>query len=948
MKTMRNRIVCCLAVICMLVSMLPVVASADNSLFASESSLSAKRDIVGEAVFTEVGPFSDGYAPVCDQNGLWGYVNEAGEMVVECKYDWANYCSEGLALVGMYESVYSPELEEYFEGTQLYLLDMKGGEIKLDLSERPCLVMLDGFDFYYQYNNGVANAYGIPFTAEGKPIRAEDLSALEIDDHCYDFVVQTGPSVNGLIPMSTNGMGQMPAYQTFIMDTEGKIVKTFAPTDELGRDGVSKIWPTENGLYIIQSSRGSNENLFVNIYTYGIMDASGAWVVEDGAFADFKYMSNGEFFLGGLLVVMDENGKYGAINEKGEQVIDFRYDAMSPFSGGYAPVVLDGRAFYVDTAGKEYHVAAAGGEAAVLTQCGMFEDGIASVCDGEGKSYLISDQMSNGMFIPVKDSEGMNVIGADFYEADGLYGVCMNSLVEEETNDPEAQVGDSFIYVNGVRLELSKPILDIYEITCGDYVLLPEEEQDEWGNLRELVETRNSVYVLEKGTQISFPFGYTWGASRSYMYYEEDGFYAELSASGGYTPDYWYEEVVLPVVWTLDKVNEGYVWQFDLTELCMDADGEYIYDDGVLRTNHVGRVFYDIRETEEKEPEHTHKYESLVTEPTCVDEGYTTHTCTCGDSYTDSPVAATGHKWDEGKVTKEATEEAEGEKTFTCTACGETKTEKIAKLSHTHKYESLVTAPTCTEEGYTTHTCPCGDSYVDSKLAALDHKWDQGKVVKEPEIWTDGLKVYTCTVCGDEREEPIDKLAGHDPTPTPDPDPIENPFADVSEKDYFFEPVMWAVQNSVTSGLSANSFGPAAGCTRAQVVTFLWRAAGEPAPKSSENPFKDVAEGQYYYDAVLWAVENGITTGLSADSFGPNANCNRGQIVTFLWRAKGEPAPGSSANPFADVAESQYYYDAVLWAVEKGITTGMSANSFAPNATCTRGQIVTFLYRGYN
>jgi len=186
------------------------------------------------------------------------------------------------------------------------------------------------------------------------------------------------------------------------------------------------------------------------------------------------------------------------------------------------------------------------------------------------------------------------------------------------------------------------------------------------------------------------------------------------------------------------------------------------------------------------------------------------------------------------------------------------------------------------------------------------------------------------------------------PIPPPEPGPVVNPFIDVDGDDYFFEPVMWAVKNSVTSGLSANSFGPAAGCTRAQVVTFLWRAAGEPAPKSSENPFKDVAEGQYYYDAVLWAVENGITTGLSADSFGPNANCNRGQIVTFLWRAKGEPAPESSANPFADVAETQYYYDAVLWAVEEGITTGMSAASFAPGSTCTRGQIVTFLYRAYN
>jgi len=180
-----------------------------------------------------------------------------------------------------------------------------------------------------------------------------------------------------------------------------------------------------------------------------------------------------------------------------------------------------------------------------------------------------------------------------------------------------------------------------------------------------------------------------------------------------------------------------------------------------------------------------------------------------------------------------------------------------------------------------------------------------------------------------------------------DPETIENPFKDVTEKDYYFEPVMWAVSNGVTSGLSADTFGPAAGCTRAQVVTFLWRAAGKPAPTSDVNPFTDVKEGQYYYDAVLWAVENGITTGLNATSFGPNENCNRGQIVTFLWRAMGKPAPTNSNNPFNDVSEKQYYYDAVLWAVEEGITTGLSATSFGPNSTCTRGQIVTFLYRAY-
>ena len=140
-------------------------------------------------------------------------------------------------------------------------------------------------------------------------------------------------------------------------------------------------------------------------------------------------------------------------------------------------------------------------------------------------------------------------------------------------------------------------------------------------------------------------------------------------------------------------------------------------------------------------------------------------------------------------------------------------------------------------------------------------------------------------------------------------------------------------------------FSPGAGCTRAQVVTFLWRAAGEPQPKSENNPFADVQKGQYYYKAVLWAVEKGITTGTSPTTFRPDQTCTRGQIVTFLWRYFGEPEPKTGNNPFEDVKDSDYFYKAVLWAVENGITTGTTATTFRPEQTCTRAQIVTFLYR---
>lgn len=169
-------------------------------------------------------------------------------------------------------------------------------------------------------------------------------------------------------------------------------------------------------------------------------------------------------------------------------------------------------------------------------------------------------------------------------------------------------------------------------------------------------------------------------------------------------------------------------------------------------------------------------------------------------------------------------------------------------------------------------------------------------------------------------------------------------FSDVPEGAYYTDAVAWAVEKGVTSGTSGTTFSPNATCTRAQMVTFLWRAAGSPAPKSKESAFTDVAADAYFSDAVRWAVENGITSGTSATTFSPNATCTRAQTVTFLWRSQKSPADGA-ANAFTDVAEGTYYTDAVKWAVKNGITSGTSANTFSPNADCSRAQIVTFLYR---
>ena len=296
---------------------------------------------------------------------------------------------------------------------------------------------------------------------------------------------------------------------------------------------------------------------------------------------------------------------------------------------------------------------------------------------------------------------------------------------------------------------------------------------------------------------------------------------------------------------------------------------------------------------------------------------------------------------------------------------------------HEHDYKTVVTAPTCTEQGYTTHTCECGASYVDAYTDALGHDWGDpvyewaddhsaitatrvckrdpdhaetengvvtSAVTKEATYDAEGEITYTATFANP-AFEPQTAVVSLPRLERPTPTPAENPFTDIRESAYYHDPVLWAVANNVTNGTSAATFSPDEGCTRAQVVTFLWRAAGKPDPASSESPFSDVKEGAYYYNAVLWAVEKGITNGTSDKTFSPDETCTRAQIVTFLWRYEEQPASAGTSNPFADVKPSAYFGSAVLWAVEKGITNGTSATTFDPEDTCTRAQVVTFLYR---
>ena len=271
------------------------------------------------------------------------------------------------------------------------------------------------------------------------------------------------------------------------------------------------------------------------------------------------------------------------------------------------------------------------------------------------------------------------------------------------------------------------------------------------------------------------------------------------------------------------------------------------------------------------------------------------------------------HTWETVSETP-PTCDTQGEIVRKCSECGETVTEETMHLQH--DFISYETGPTCTVGGITRSFCKlCGRVHFKGFADPLGH--DYG---------ADG-KAQRCSRCG-----------LFNPA-------LKTSFNDVPSGAFFSSPVEWAVENGITTGTSAVTFSPDEGCTRGQVVTFLWRAAGCPEPAGSSNPFRDVTEGDYYYSAVLWAVENEITKGTSATEFSPDETCTRGQIVTFLWRAAGSTTSESAENPFRDVKDGDYFLQAVLWAVQCEITLGTTNTTFSPNDECTRGQVVTFLYR---
>lgn len=390
-------------------------------------------------------------------------------------------------------------------------------------------------------------------------------------------------------------------------------------------------------------------------------------------------------------------------------------------------------------------------------------------------------------------------------------------------------------------------------------------------------------------------------------------------------------------------------------------------------TKETGNNALDNAEKSFTRTDHEHKYTDTVIPPTCTERGCTVHLCACGDKREDSYTPPLGHSYKGG----------------ICVRCGILDPNK--DIPHKHDFIPIVTKPTCLTEGFTTYACSCGECYTKDYVSAVGHK-TQLQNAKAAGCMTGG---YTgdevCTVCGKVfKQGSVIFALGHDPQPARVKAPTctesgytgdlicmrcgdmtqigktvaaaghkffggvcsvcgtkgaeaAPKFDDVKSGAFYFDAVQWAVENGITNGTGKNTFSPNNVCSRYQIVMFLWRAAGQPEAKAAVS-FADVKPGDIFYEAVQWAVERGITKGTSSTSFSPYAPCTRGQIVTFLYRSAGSPKVSGACN-FSDVSSGSFCRDAVIWASSEGITNGTSAGRFSPNEGCTRAQVVTFLYR---
>ena len=433
------------------------------------------------------------------------------------------------------------------------------------------------------------------------------------------------------------------------------------------------------------------------------------------------------------------------------------------------------------------------------------------------------------------------------------------------------------------------------------------------------------------------------------------------------------------VLETSVPLKNGYVSEYtpielDLTEAAAQlAEQGYTFDQAQTYTCICNNYYHNpkVTEIEVTKGAHTHTWNDgkVTKEATCEEAGVKTYTCTvCGETKTEEiaatghtevvdvavaatctekgltegkhcsvcdkvlvaqkEIAALGHTWDNGKITKEPTETETGVKTYTCEVCGETKTEEIPVLGHEHAYGDWVS------DGAETHSksCVCGDKITEA------HTWDDGKVTKEPTTTETGIKTYTCTVCGETRTEEI---------------PVQKPdlwFEDVAEDAWYYDAVYECAFGGLMKGTSATKFSPDLEMSRAMLATVLYRIAREPEVTFTKV-FDDVEEGTWYSDAIVWANNVGIVKGYDNGSFGVRDNVTREQMVTMLYRYL-----EMEEYEFEEITEdldgfvdkdqvSSYAVEAMRWAVQSGLVEGMGHDDLNPKGFAIRAQVATLLVR---
>ena len=335
-----------------------------------------------------------------------------------------------------------------------------------------------------------------------------------------------------------------------------------------------------------------------------------------------------------------------------------------------------------------------------------------------------------------------------------------------------------------------------------------------------------------------------------------------------------------------------------------------------------------------------HSFVETVVEPTCTEEGYTRHTCSvCGYSYSDNEVAALGHSWGEWTVVKDANCNAPGEQVRTCSVCGETQSEVILPSGHT--YETTVIAPTCTSSGYTKHTCLlCGVTYATDVIDPLGHNWGEWVLTEEGDCFHKGVETRTCAACNETETRETELNPANCPSKA---------FTDLDTAAWYHESVDFVLSTGLMNGVGNEKFAPNNQMTRAMVVTVLYRLAGEPKVEGTVD-FTDVPAGEYYYDALVWATENGLAMGVTETTFAPGRSITREQLVTFLYRyaqyAGLDVSGRADLTTFTDSQSvSSYAVDAFAWAVNAGIIDGVGNNTLAPRSTATRVQVAAVLMR---